>query len=178
MSPCIFYEHLWWVSWLIWCCGSVWEWNNYILYHLSFSSSSLLASSKFYFQRSTWSNFELKKHGMFSWGCIWTWTHNFCKREFSAQCKICILDFLHAKSCYGLLISNLEVTKLKQHTSAPIESRTLSTKKNTIATQITSSHASSLKEMKEGNYYIHVGIIISNSPSFGFWNQHGSLTSL
>jgi hypothetical protein len=39
--------------------------------------------------------------------------------------------------------------------------------KNTAMMQIASSHANSSIEMKKGNCYIHVGIIISNSPSFG-----------
>jgi hypothetical protein len=39
--------------------------------------------------------------------------------------------------------------------------------KNTAMTQIASSHAESLIEMKKGNCYIDIGIIISNFPGFG-----------
>jgi hypothetical protein len=34
--------------------------------------------------------------------------------------------------------------------------------------QIASSHASNYEEMKEGSYFIHVGIIIWNSPGFEY----------
>jgi hypothetical protein len=39
--------------------------------------------------------------------------------------------------------------------------------KNITMMQIASSHVDSLIKMKKGNCYIHVGIIISNSPGFG-----------
>jgi hypothetical protein len=60
---------------------------------------------------------------------------------------------------------NLEVTNSKQHTSLQVKSKTLLMGKKTTMTQITSSHANSLIEIKKGNCYIHVGIIISNFPS-------------
>jgi hypothetical protein len=36
------------------------------------------------------------------------------------------------------------------------------------STQIASSHVGNYKEMKEGNYFIHIGIDFSNFPCFKF----------
>jgi hypothetical protein len=38
--------------------------------------------------------------------------------------------------------------------------------RNSATMQIASSQTSNCEEMKEGNYFIHVGIIIWNFPSF------------
>ncbi len=110
------------------------------------------------------------KHGICHLGCIWIWIHNICK-GFNVQCNIHISKFVHTRSWDGLSISNLERTKLKQHTSLQTKCRTLWTGKNNATTQITSLHVDSCKEMKKGNSSIHVGIIISNSPSFECWTQ-------
>jgi hypothetical protein len=43
---------------------------------------------------------------------------------------------------------------------------TLSTERNSVVMQIASSHISSYEGMKKGNCFIHVGMVIWNSPSF------------
>jgi hypothetical protein len=60
---------------------------------------------------------EEMKEGNYSihWGCIWIWICNVC-RGLYAECNICILEFLHTRSWYGQLISNLVCTKWKQYT--------------------------------------------------------------
>lgn len=115
-------------------------------------------------------NFQLKKHGIFHWSCIWIWIHSICK-GFNAQCNIHILEVLHIGSWYGLSILDLLRTKWKQHTYFQTECKTLLTKRNNATMQIASSHASNYEEMKEGSYFIHVGIIIWNSPGFEYWTQ-------
>jgi hypothetical protein len=89
MSLCIFDEHLWqFYDWFdVW---ALWEWNG-SSFSLVVISDLFLASFEFPFQRTpTWINLELKKQGMPSWVCVWTWTHNVC-RKFSAQCNLQII---------------------------------------------------------------------------------------
>ncbi len=61
--------------------------------------------------------------------------------------------------------------KWKHHTYLQLECKILSTKKNSAVMQIASSHVGSCEKMKEGNYSIHVGIVIGNFPSFEYWTQ-------
>jgi hypothetical protein len=56
--------------------------------------------------------------------------------------------------------------KWKQHTSLQIECMTLLMERNNVEMQIVSSHTNSYEEMKEGNYFIHVGMVICNFPCF------------
>jgi hypothetical protein len=65
----------------------------------------------------------------------------------------------------------LVCTKWKQHTSFQTKWRTLLTKRNDATTQIVSSHIGSCEEMKEGNWFIHIGIIIWNVPGFEYWTH-------
>jgi hypothetical protein len=81
------------------------------------------------------------------------------------------LEIFTHKELLWTIDFNLEVTNSKQHTSLQIKSKILLMGKNTTMTQITSSHANSLIEMKKGNCYIHLGIIISNFLGFGLWNN-------
>ncbi len=119
--------------------------------------------------RFWWSliNNKLEKHGIYHQGCIWIWIHNVCK-QFNMQCNSRISKFSCTWTWYGLSISNLVCTKWKRHTSLQTECMTLLMKTNSATTQIVSSHAGSCKEMKKRNYYIYLGIVIWNAPSFKY----------
>jgi hypothetical protein len=152
MSPYTFDEYVWW---------------RLPLTYLSFVGFMLLLSSFEWCFHWTLINFQLEKHEICRQSCIWIWIHKIC-RGCSAQCNIHILEFLHIRSWYGLSISNLVRIKWKQHTYLQIECKTLSTKDNSATMQIISSHDDNYEKMKEGNYFIHIGIIIWNSL---FWSH-------
>ncbi len=95
--------------------------------------------------------------------------------SFGVVCQ-CTMQYLHLeiithRELLWTINFNLEVTNSKQHTSLQIKSKILLMGMNTTMTKITSSHVDSLIEMKKGNHYIHVGIIISSFPFFGLWNN-------
>ncbi len=129
----------------------------------------LLSNSKWHF-RWTLISFLLEKHGICCQSCTWIWIHNVC-RGFNAQCNISILGFLHRRSWYGQSILDLVYTKWKQYTYLQTKCMILLMERNNTTTQIASSYADNYEEMKEGNYFIHIKIIILNFLGFKYWTQ-------